>query len=84
MKRISKGWLLPIVFLAGYLFAWGTILIDRQMIIEEQSRLQDEVDRTRIELKISKMIDDYGDDWQEMVIWNEKAVEEPEQKGEEK
>ena len=77
MKR-RKAWLLPLVFLAGYLFAWGMILVDRQMLIKEQGRLQDEVDRTRIELKISTMIDEYGDDWQEMVIWNEEVVEQKE------
>ena len=82
MKR-KQAWKLPIVFLVGYLFAWGSILLDRQMIIDEQRRLQDEVERTRIELKITKMrnhqitkmIDEYGDDYEEMVIWNEEAVE---------
>ena len=75
-----KAWKLPVMFLIGYLFAWGSIFVDRQMIIEEQSRLQDEVDRTRIELKITTMIDEYGDDWQEMVIWNEEAIEPSEPK----
>ena len=82
MKR-RKAWLLPLVFLAGYLFAWAMILVDRQMIIDEQRRLQEEVDRTCIELKITKMrnhqitkmIDEYGDDYEEMVIWNEEVVE---------
>ena len=77
----KQTWKLPIVFLVGYLFAWGTILIDRQMIIEEQSRLQDEVDRIRIELKVSKMIDEYGDDYEEMIIWNKEVVVKPEEEG---
>ncbi len=80
MKR-RKAWLLPLVFLAGYLFAWGTILVDRQVLIEEQRRLQDEVNRARIEMKITKMIDEYGNDYEEMVIWNEEAIEPSKEEG---
>jgi len=70
-------WMLSIAFLLGYLFAWGTILIDRQMLIQEQEALRQELDRVRVELKLQEMVEDFGDDWQEIVIWNEKAIESP-------
>ena len=70
-------WILSLVFLLGYLFAWGTILIDRQMLIEEQRRLQDEVDSARIELKIMTTMDDYNEDYKEQVEWNSEALEAP-------
>jgi len=70
-------WILSLVFLLGYLFAWGTILIDRQMLIEEQRRLQDEVDSARIELKIMTTMDDYNEDYKEQVEWNREALEAP-------
>ncbi len=73
-KERGQSWLLPLVFLLGYLFAWGMILVDRQMLIAEQRRLQDEVDRARIELKITKMIDEYNEDYVEQVEWNEGAL----------
>lgn len=76
-----RGWLLPLVCLAGYLFAWGSILLDRQMIIEEQKALSRELGRVRQELKLQEMVDDFGDDWQEMVIWNEKAIAPPQEVG---
>ncbi len=76
IKKKKQTWLLPIVFLVGYLFAWGMILLDRQMIINEQRLLQDEVDRARIELKISKMIDEYNEDYESQVEWNIEALEE--------
>ena len=81
MIKIKQSWKLPILFLVGYLFAWGTILIDRQMIIEEQRRLQDEIDSARIELKITKMMNEYNEDSQEMIIWNEEAVEKSKEVG---
>ena len=75
MKFLHKGWKLPIVFLIGFLFAWGMILVDRQMIIDEQRRLQEEVDQARIELKITTMIDEYNEDYESQVEWNEEAIE---------
>jgi len=79
MKR-KQEWKLPIVFLIGYLFAWGMILIDRQMLIQEQGRLQDEVDSARMELKITTMIDGYNEDYTDQVEWNRKALFSPEPK----
>ena len=76
----KRPWLLPVIFLLGYLFAWGTILIDRQMLIEEQRRLQDEVDSARIELKIMTTMDDYNEDYTDQVEWNREALEAPEPK----
>ena len=75
-----RAWLLPIIFLLGYLFAWGTIFIDRQMLIQEQRRLQDEVDSARMELKITTMIDDYNEDYKEQVEWNREALGAPKPK----
>jgi len=79
MKR-RQTWLLPLVFLAGYLLAWGTILVDRQMLIEEQHRLQEEVERARIELRIMGMVDEYNEDYGEQIEWNKEAIE-PEEVG---
>ncbi len=73
--KIKQAWKLPIVFLIGYLFAWGSILLDRQMIIDEQEALRQELEQTKIEMKLREIVDDYGADWQEIVIWNEEAIE---------
>ena len=76
MKR-KQAWKLPIVFLVGYLFAWGSILLDRQMIIDEQKSLSHDLERARKELKLREMVEDFGTDWQEIVIWNEETKLEP-------
>ena len=75
MTRRLRAWLLPLVFLAGYLFAWATIAVDRQMLIEEQRRLQEEVERARIEQRITGMVDEYNEDYSEQVEWNKEAIE---------
>lgn len=75
--KIKQSWKLPVIFLIGYLFAWGSILLDRQMIIEEQKALSQELERVRLELKLREMVEDFGTDWQEIVIWNEKAKLDP-------
>ena len=75
--KIKQAWKLPIVFLVGYLFAWGSILVDRQMIIDEQEALSQDLSRVRKELKLREMVDDFGTDWQEMVKWNEETKLEP-------
>ncbi len=77
----KQSWKLPMVFLIGYLFAWGMILLDRQMLIDEQEALRQELKDTKIELKLRELVDDFSTDWQEIVIWNEEAIETP---GEEK
>lgn len=82
--KYHKGWLLPLVFLAGFLSAWAMIIVDRQMLIEEQGRLQDEIDRVRIEQKVMKMIDEYNEDSLDLVEWNKEAMEEPVQQKVEK
>ena len=79
--RKHKAWLLPLVFLAGYLFAWGTITVDRQMLIEEQRRLQDEVKQARVELRIMGMVDEYNEDYSEQVGWNKEAIKPAEEVG---
>jgi len=70
-----RAWLLPVVFLAGYLLGWASVLVDRHMLIEEQRRLQDEVERARIELRIVGMVDEYNEDYGEQVEWNKEAIE---------
>jgi len=80
MKK-RQTWLLPLVFLLGYVLAWGSILIDRQMLIDEQRRLQEELDSVRIELKITEMIDEYNEDYTDQIEWNKEALEEPKEKG---
>lgn len=72
----KQAWKFPLVFLAGYLFAWGTILPDRQMVIGEQRSLQKTVNRTWIVLKIPAMIYEYNKSYVEMVNWNREAIEE--------
>ena len=77
MTAQHRAWLLPLVFLLGYLVAWGNVLVDRQMLIEEQRLLRNELESARIELKITKMIDEYNEDYTSQVEWNKKALEEP-------
>ncbi len=72
--RNKQSWKLPVVFLLGYLFAWGSIFLDRQMIIDEQEALSQDFKRVRQELRLREMVEDFGDAWQEMVIWNEEAI----------
>jgi len=75
MIKKKQGWLLPLIFLAGYLLAWGTILVDRQMLIEKQRQLQEELERARIELRIMGMVDEYNEDYSEQIEWNKEAIE---------
>ena len=60
MQQNNQGklqpWLLPLMFLLGFVCAWGLIMVDRQMLIDEQRRIQEEVDSIKIELKIKGMI----------------------------
>lgn len=74
MKK-KQNWILPLVFLLGYVCAWSTILVDRQMLIAEQEALSQELERTRQELKLRETMEDFEHSWQEMVIWNEEALE---------
>jgi len=85
MKK-RHPWALPVAFLLGYLFAWGTILVDRQMLIEEQRRLQEKINGAKIEMKIKVMIEEYNEDFDSQIKWNREALEEPkpEQNKEEK
>ena len=75
MTARVRAWLLPLVFLAGYLLAWASVLVDRHMLIEEQRRLQDEVEHARIELRIMGMVDEYNEDYSEQAEWNKEAIE---------
>ena len=77
IAKRNRAWLLPLVFLAGYLFAWGNVLVDRQMIIAEQAELGRELKQVRQELKLREMVEEFGTDWQQMVIWNEETKVEP-------
>jgi len=69
-----KGWLLPLVFLAGYVVAWGTIVVDRQMLVAEQRALMDEIKSAKQQLQLYDQMQDFGDDWREIINWNKEAV----------
>lgn len=69
-----RPWLLPLMWLLGYLMAWGSILIDRQMIIAEQAELSRELRRTKLQLRVFDAAEEFGSRWQEIVIWNKEAV----------
>lgn len=81
MTARVRAWLLPVVFLAGYLLGWASVLVDRQMVMEEQRRLQGEVERARIELRITSMVDEYNEDYSEQVEWNKEAIKSPKEVG---
>lgn len=70
-----RAWLLPLTFLLGFICAWGMILVDRQMIIDSQADLQEELRRTKLQLKVVGAADEFGDKWREIVIWNKEAIE---------
>jgi len=68
---------MPLIFLLGYIVAWGTIVVDRQMVIASQRELAQQLEDTKKELHLREMIEDFGSDWQEMVIWNDEKKEDP-------
>ncbi len=78
MQQNNQGklqpWLLPLMFLLGFICAWGLIMVDRQMLIQEQEELRKELQQTKVQMKLWEMVDDFGTDWQEMMIWNEEAL----------
>lgn len=69
-----RAWLLPLVWLLGFVCAWGMILVDRQMIIDSQAELQQELRRTKMQLKVVDAANEFGDKWQEIVDWNKMAI----------
>ncbi len=69
-----RPWLLPLVFLLGYLVGWASVSVDRQMLISEQAALRRELATIRIQMKLREMTEAFDYDWQEMVIWNKEAV----------
>ena len=70
-----RPWLLPLVWLLGFICAWGMILVDRQMIIDSQAELSRELRRTKLQLRVVDAAEEFGDRWREIVIWNEEAIE---------
>jgi len=76
-----RAWLLPLVFLLGYLVAWGTVLVDRQMLIQEQQELREDLQRAKQQLQVFDAADEFGARWQEIVDWNEKAIKPKEEEG---
>ena len=83
MQQNNQGklqpWLLPLMFVLGFVCAWGLIMVDRQMLIQEQEELREELKQTKVQMKLREMVDDFGTDWQEIIIWNEKALKPPEE-----
>ncbi len=76
-----RPWLLPLAWLLGFISAWGMILIDRQMLIDSQAELRQELRRTKRQLRVVGAAEEFGSQWQEIVIWNEKAIEPEEEVG---
>ena len=68
-------WILPLTFLLGFMFAWGMILIDRQMLVQEQEGLREALEEAKIERKLREVIQDFGDEMEKIVTWNQKAIE---------
>ncbi len=73
--RKLRPWLLPLIWLWGFMCGWGMILIDRQMLIGSQGELSQELRRTKRQLKVVDAADEFGSQWQEIVIWNKEAIE---------
>ncbi len=73
MKK-GRPWLLPLVWLLGFVCAWGMILVDRQMLIQEQEELMQELWRTKRQLRVVAAAEEFGSRWQEIVDWNKKAI----------
>ncbi len=69
-----RPWLLPLVWLLGFVCAWGMILVDRQMLIQEQEELMQELRRTKRQLRVVGAAEEFGSQWQEIVDWNKKAI----------
>lgn len=69
-----RPWLLPLVWLLGFVCAWGMILIDRQMIIDSQAELSRELRRTKQQLRVVGAAEEFGSQLREIVIWNKEAV----------
>lgn len=72
-----RPWLLPLMFLLGFVCAWGMISVDRQMLIASQAELQEELRRTRLQLKVFDAAGEFKSRWDEIVIWNKEAVKPP-------
>lgn len=66
----NQNWILPLLFLLGYIVAWGTILVDRQMVIEAQRQLKEETKQTRQELQIKKFMKEYNQEYFNAIDWN--------------
>lgn len=78
-----RAWLLPLVFLLGYLVGWANVLVDRQMLISEQVALRRELATVRVQMKLRELTDGFDYDWQQMVIWNKEAITPPKEKASE-
>ncbi len=76
-----RAWLLPLVFLAGYIVGWANVLVDRQMLIGEQAALRRELASTKVQLRLLQMGEGVDDDWQQMVIWNKQVILPPVEEG---
>ncbi len=70
-----RAWILPLVWLLGFVCGWGMTLIDRQMIIGSQAELMQELRRTKRQLRVVGAAEEFGSRWQEIVDWNKKAIE---------
>lgn len=76
MKK-QTAWWIACGFLAGYLFAWGTISIDRHLILKTQRQLQQELDRTRKELRLKEIVLEAEYQMRRDIEWNRQAIDPP-------
>ena len=82
----KTAWWIACGFLAGYLFAWGAISVDRHLILESQKALQQEItnasleaNRLREELRLKEIIEEAEFERQKAIKWNREALEQPQQ-----
>lgn len=70
MREKAKAWVLPLVFLAGYMVAWGSIVVDRQMVIAEQRELKQDLERMQRQLQLAEMMQELEFTVKEITMWN--------------
>ena len=75
--RKRTAWWIAFGFLMGYLFAWGTISIDRHLLMESQRQLQQELDRTRQELRLTEIVLEAEYQMRRDIEWNRQAIDPP-------
>ena len=73
----KTAWWIACGFLIGYLFAWGTIAVDRYLIIESQRQLRQELAQMRQELRLIEIVDEAEYQMRKAIEWNRLTLKEP-------